>query len=488
MNGTVGPTLNKRRTMNASLKDLIAALPQEESDAVPNEAEISRKELQRIFDDLAHRPMPLGSLHRFWTMGGLSTHVALAYMALWIRQWFANEGKRKQQLVETNLRVALKIIHRLGYLRGAAAKLGQALGNLPDILPDQVVDTLDRLHFDAPPMHFSLLQEMVRNEFEKDPEDVFKTFEKDAFAAASLGQVHRARLKSGEQVAVKIQYPGIARTIDSDLRNVAVLLFPARLSNDWDYTKAQFEEIHRMLKVEADYQQEAKNIRRVRTLFRPEDGILVPHVYDAYSTKRILTTDYIPGVHLEAFLRSKPTQAVRNSVATKIYIAWARMYNANMNYADPHSGNYLFMADGRLALLDFGCVQQFGKEETELLKMAERIADEPEILKAMLRRCGMTEKQLSNADLVGLMRESCNWVLEPIRANKPFDFSDENHLKRGIEIFARIVLKRYTRSHPMFVYWNRSVIGIRALMYQLRARVNVYEVFAKERPLKSQLP
>src|SRR5262245_27992526 len=137
--------------MNASLKDLIAALHHEEGDAVPSEAEISREELRRIFEDLAHRPMPLSSLRRFWTLSGLSTHVALAYLALWIRQWFANEGKRKQRSVETNLRVAHEFIHRLGYLRGAAAKLGQALGNLPDILPDQVVGTLDRLHFDAPP-------------------------------------------------------------------------------------------------------------------------------------------------------------------------------------------------------------------------------------------------------------------------------------------------------------------------------------------------
>src|SRR5262249_18426715 len=119
--------------MNATLKDLIAALPQDEGGAV-NEREIAQEQLQKIFDDLARRPMPVGSLHRMWTIGELSAQIALAYLAFWIRQWFSDADTKKQQLVETNLRVALKMVHRLGYLRGAAAKLGQALGNLPEIL------------------------------------------------------------------------------------------------------------------------------------------------------------------------------------------------------------------------------------------------------------------------------------------------------------------------------------------------------------------
>jgi len=286
--------------MNANLRDLIAAIPQEETEDL-SEARPSEQQLLEIFASLARRPVPTGSLHRLWTVGELSTQVALAYFCLWVRQWFSKADKRKQQLMETNLRVALKTIHRLGYLRGAAAKLGQTLGNLPEIFPDQIVSTLDRLHFEAPPMHFSLLREMVRNELGKDPEDLFGSFQKDAFAAASIGQVHLARLKSGEQVAVKIQYPGIAKAIDSDLRNLSTLLFPARLGKDWEYTKAQFEVIRDMLRMEVDYVQEAENTRRAREVFEPGDGIVVPRVYDEYSTKRILTTEFIKGLHLPPF-------------------------------------------------------------------------------------------------------------------------------------------------------------------------------------------
>src|SRR6185295_6191270 len=192
-----------------------------------------------------------------------------------------------------------------------------------------------------------------------DPEDIFESFEKKAFAAASLGQVHRARLKTGEEVAVKIQYPGIARTIDSDLRNLSAVLFPARLGKDWDSIKAYFEEIRRMLKLEVDYRKEAENLRQAGSLFKKQDGIVVPEVYDAYSTDRILTMQFLPGLHLDAFLRTKPSQAIRDAFGAKMYTVCYRMYYASMNYADPHSGNYLFMRDGRLGLLDFGCIQHY---------------------------------------------------------------------------------------------------------------------------------
>jgi aarF domain-containing kinase len=295
--------------MNANLRDLIAALPEETEKDARNEGKVTEQQLQAIFSDLAKRPVPTTSLHRLWTMSELSTEIALAYFAMWCKQWFSGASSKKRRLLETNLRVALKMIHRLGYLRGAASKLGQLLGSLPEIIPEQVVQTLDRFHFDAPPMHFSLLREMVRNELGKEPEEVFHRFDKEPFAAASIGQVHRARLKSGEQVAVKIQYPGIARTIDSDMRNLSALLFPMRLGKDWDSTKKQFEQIHRMLKQEVEYEHEAENMRQARQLFHHEDGIVVPQVYDEYSTARVLTSAYLPGKHLESFLRAKSTFA-----------------------------------------------------------------------------------------------------------------------------------------------------------------------------------
>jgi predicted unusual protein kinase regulating ubiquinone biosynthesis (AarF/ABC1/UbiB family) len=201
--------------MNVS--ELLAALPEDDFSGAAN-PEWAEARLREILEDLAQRPVPTGSLHRLWTVSELSAQIALAYLAVWVRQWFSNAETSERRLMETNLRVALKLFDRLGYMRGAMTKLGQAAANLPHLLPAQVADSLERLQFEAPAMHYPLIREVVRNEFGRSAEDVFLDFESKAFAAASLGQVHRARLRSGESVAVKIQYPGMARTIDADFR------------------------------------------------------------------------------------------------------------------------------------------------------------------------------------------------------------------------------------------------------------------------------
>jgi tRNA A-37 threonylcarbamoyl transferase component Bud32 len=460
--------------MNANLNELIAALPQ---DRTETEADFSREQLQEIFTDLARRPVPTASLHRLWTLGELSAQVALAYGALWIRRWFADAGAKERQTMETNLRLGLKIFHRLGYLRGALMKLGQAAGNLPQIFPAQIADTLDRLHFDAPPMHYSLIREVLANELGADPDDIFQSFEKDAFSAASIGQVHRATLKSGARVAVKIQYPGIARTIDADFRNLNALVQPLRLGKDWESTKASFAEIHRMLKQEVDYEQEAESLRRARALFQGEEGIVIPGVHAEYSTRRVLTMDYIPGLHLQDFLAAHPSQQLRDSFGAKLLLVWYRMHAAKMNYADPQSGNYLFLDDGRLGLIDFGCVQYFTDEDFELLRLAYRTDQGGAAISELLRRaCDATDADLANEEYVGLIDESIRWMLEPVRHQGRFDYGDEEYLKRGVEWFARLIAKRYTRSHPMFVYFHRSSFGLKALLYRLGAQVDMREV------------
>lgn len=461
--------------MDAKLNELMAALPQESGET---EGGFSRGQLQEIFADLARRPMPATSLHRLWTMGELSAQVALAYLALWMRGWFADAQAKERQAMETNLRLALKIFHRLAYLRGALMKLGQTAGNLPQIFPAQIADTLDRLHFEAPPMHFSLIREVLANELGADPEEVFQSFEKEAFAAASIGQVHRATLPSGERVAVKIQYPGIARSIDADLRSLRALLLPLRLGRDWESLQTQLAEIHRMLEQEVDYEREARSLREARALFQGEAGIVVPEVHAKYSTKRVLTMEYVPGRHLPEFLATHPSQAVRNSFGAKLFFVWYRMHTAKMNYADPQSGNYLFLDDGRLGLIDFGCVQHFTDEEFELLRLSYRSGEGgAEAVRALLRRaCGATDADFANEEYMRLIEESIRWMVEPVRHQGPFDYADEEYLKRGVEWFGRLIAKRYTRSHPMFVYFHRSSFGLKALLYRLGAQVDLRDV------------
>ena len=466
--------------MDVNLSELIAALPQEESSAG---AELPDEKLREILADLARRPAPTGSLHRMWTLSELSAQIALAYGAFWVRSWFSKSEASKQRLLETNLRIGLKTFHRLGYLRGARTKLGQTAGNLPGILPQQLADTLDRLHFEAPPMHYPLIQEVIRNQFGKEPEELFLSFEREAFAAASLGQVHRACLKTGEPVAVKIQYPGIARTIDADFRNLSALLLPLRLGKDWESVKAQFEEVRRMLNQEVDYLQEAESLRRARELFRPEDGIVVPRVHPEYSGQRVLTTDFIEGLHLPGYLATNPPQASRNAFGTKLYVAWLRLYYASMAYGDPHPGNYLFLSDGRLGLIDFGCVQYYTLAEREVLQLAEKLSTDPSLIReATLSACGISPNDPELPAYIAMTEESLHWMMEPLRHSGAFDFGDEGHFQRGMNWFSGVMRKRQVRALPMWVYYNRSVFGLKALLYRLRAQVDVNAALGQERP------
>ena len=463
--------------MKTNLSDLIAALPQEEDASEVLTTAEAQERLQAIFADLAYRPVPTGSLRRLWTLGELSTQVTLAYAALWVRQFFADAETKERRAMETNLRVALKIIHRLGYLRGAATKLGQFLGNLPEVLPDQVVSTLDRLHFQAPPMHFSLLRETVRNEFGKDPSELFAKFDKEPFAAASIGQVHKATLRSGESVAVKIQYPGIARSIAADIRNLMAVMFPMRLSRQWAVMKAHAGEVQRMLELEVDYEQEARSMRDARALFEPADGIVVPRVYDDYSTRRVLTSEFLPGKVLQQFVAENPPQQRRDEFGWKIKTAWDRLYYAFMSYADPHPGNYIFMDDGRLGLLDFGCVQRFTPEEREYVERIERVLDGKLSPRDLLRLDRyVTEADLANPDFAATSEREFHAFMKPLFHEGAFDFGDAQHFKKSMDAFEELVRKRYTAGHPVHIYLHRACFGLGALLLRLKSRVDVRKI------------
>ena len=204
-------------------------------------------------------------------IGTLQARIAVAYLFYWFRGCFQKAEAREKALAETHWRTALRLLDSMSYLRGAAMKVGQTLANFPDIVPAEFVETLDWLHYDAPPMHWSLIREMVYNELGSDPENLFAFFDQRAFAAASLGQVHRARLRSDERVVVKVQYPGIARTIGEDIRNLALFMLPGRLDKDWEHVRNQMDDLRVRLEREADYVAEAATLIKARALFRDAD-------------------------------------------------------------------------------------------------------------------------------------------------------------------------------------------------------------------------
>lgn len=461
--------------MALTVSELVAALPE------PAEEEASSSAVPEQLSRWAQKPIPVGRFQRLTALGTLQAKITAAYLFHWLRGWFHNAAQNQKLLAETHWRTAIRLLDSMSYLRGAVMKAGQTLANFPDIAPREFVDTLERLHCDAPPMHWSLLREMVHNELGDDPENVFARFDKQAFAAASLGQVHRARLHSGEEVAVKIQYPGIARAISSDFRNLFLFLLPARLTSDWENMKAQFEDLRFRLEQETNYDKEAANLQKARSLFRDEDGIVVPEVHPRHSTCRILTMERLEGLHLREFLARNPSQQECNDVATKIIRAWYRLcYAGRMFYVDMHPGNYLVCNDGRLGLIDFGLVLPLEGEEWELFRLMDRpmtTGNREERLDILKQWNSIKEDE---TDRLELMDQYAEWTWKCRIQRGEFDFSDEADFRLGIKLFQEMVRRRYSRSRANTPSIARCQFSVRSVLYQLKAKVDISAIAEEE--------
>jgi aarF domain-containing kinase len=465
--------------MSVSISELIAALPEEPAEPRTSAATESAAANSRM----SFEPIPIGRFRRFSALGTLQAKIAAAYLFYWLRGWFKSADAQQRLLAETHWRTALRLLDSMSYLRGAAMKVGQTLANFPDIAPREIVETLEKLHYDVPPMHWSLLREMVHNELGDDPENLFAEFDKRAFAAASLGQVHRARLKTGEEVAIKIQYPGIARTIREDFRNLFPFLLPARLTKDWENTKDQFEDLRRRLEQETDYELEASNLQKARPLFREDDGIVVPRVYTQFSTPRVLTMERIDGVHLDNYLARDPSQEERNEFARKIWRGWYRlMYAGRLYYADFHPGNFLFLDDGRLGLIDFGYVTQINDDIWELFRKLDRpltTGRQDDRIEAIKDWMWATDESDSD-ERVRLGDAFADWCWRPRYCGGEFDFADEAIFRHGVDLFVEMVRKRYSRARPITPTISRQQFGLWSLMYRLKAKIDVRSIVEEE--------
>jgi predicted unusual protein kinase regulating ubiquinone biosynthesis (AarF/ABC1/UbiB family) len=460
-----------------TLAELIKAMPEPAAAAGESSAMSPALQIESL------RPVPLGRLRRLGLLASLQAKIAAAYCFYWLRGWFSHAEERERLLAQTHWRTAAQLLDSMGYLRGAAMKFGQTLANFPDIAPQEIVETLDQLHYDAPPMHWSLLKEMVNNELGDDPGNVFGQFEKRAFAAASLGQVHRARLRSGEPVAVKIQYPGIGRAIAEDFRNLNLFLLAGRLQSDWASLQSQMEDLSQRLERETDYREEAAMLTRVHALFRAEDGIRVPRAYPEVSTARVLTMDRIEGLHLDQFLRTQPSQAQRNEAARRILRALYRMLGSGrMMYADFHPGNFLFLENGDVGVIDFGFMVALDDELWELSRRMETAlsSGRREDLAAAVKEWSWITGDPAEEERLRLSIEFTRWAWGWRHYDGIYDFGDETEFRRGVGLWTEMVRKRYCRARACTPAMARLQFGYRSLLYRLKARVDARDIVEHE--------
>lgn len=242
-------------------------------------------------------------------------------------------------------------------LRGTALKIAQSLSIDQGLLPDEFSEVMSQAQYSVPPINRSLVRSILKRELGHYPEQLFSSFQNDAMAAASIGQVHRAELKTGERAAIKIQYPGVRDTIASDL-SLAKSLFKRLIKNKKDLDE-YFEEIESTLRLETDYIHEGQTINRFHQRFHG-DRFTTPQWIEDHSTERVLTMSYLEGEHLKEFLERNPSQEEKDHFGQLIWDFFhEQIRQSGEIHADTHPGNFLLTEDKRLGVIDFGCVKQF---------------------------------------------------------------------------------------------------------------------------------
>jgi predicted unusual protein kinase regulating ubiquinone biosynthesis (AarF/ABC1/UbiB family) len=390
----------------------------------------------------------------------------------------------ERKLEARHLETAMKMVSILGEMKGAAMKLGQLASFIDtEFLPPEYAEIyqeqLASLRASAPPMPWSKVREVLEEEYREPPSEHFLEFEPEAFAAASIGQVHRATLNDGREVAVKVQYPGVAEALEADLANAGMLMRLARTLAPGLDAKAVAEELRMRVLEELDYELEAQNQRSFSRAYRGHPFIYVPDVVTRLSRRRVLVTEYVEGMHFEAIRKLGDEERSRFGEIV-FRFCFGSIYHLQHFNADAHPGNYLLMEDGRVAFLDFGMTKKLDVEQIELEQRAvdAAVRKDPDALRKALHDLGFVkhpskldaERLLDHVMLVG------GWYMED----------------RDYEVSPRRVMKIIeSTSDPRSEYYplmrreslpadelmgRRMETGVVAVLAQLRAKRNWHRI------------
>ena len=367
--------------------------------------------------------LPTGRVTRTARVGGLVAGQGLR----WAGMRTANRVRTPERAETAENERAAALIHelvdQLGKMRGAAMKVGQMismaeLGGLPEDQQDELQRKLATLRDDVPPVPFARLEKLLRQELGAPLQQVFSEFDERAFAAASIGQVHRARTLDGKEVVAKIQYPGVAEAVETDLRNAMMLLPLVKRLAPGLHVKAMAAELRERIAEELDYELEAQNQRRIERLMRGHPFITVPHVYTDISSRRVLVSEYVDGQRFQTVRTGEET--VRDRYGEIVFrFFFGLLYRDRIALGDPHPGNYLLCADGRVCFLDFGLVRDVDAtrlHQERAIALAVRIKDAAALKRALVTAGYLPAERADvvDADLaLKLMRRAIKWYAVP---------------------------------------------------------------------------
>jgi predicted unusual protein kinase regulating ubiquinone biosynthesis (AarF/ABC1/UbiB family) len=408
-------------------------------------------------------------------IGKLGLSLTGSYLGYQLQNLFrsaeAREAGRRRFRQNSSRRVRVE----LESLKGPIMKLGQILSLQTHVLPKEMIDELARLQMRAPGMHPTLSRAQFKGSLGKYPEEVFREFDPDPFAAASLGQVHRALTRDGQRVAVKIQYPAIRAAIENDFKLLNSSLLPGRLAG---YAPAALlEEIRRGFLEETDYLNEGRNADFFRHALRQFSFLSIPEIRWDLTTERVLTMSLLEGASPAEFLQRRPSQAVRDTIGARLFELYHhQVQKLQALHADQHPGNYLFQEDGRIGLVDFGCVKRFSLDLAGVGRAciqrawSQSDAKASQVLKVVFGP-NTTLKQ-GRAMLTHL--ENMADILFPRTGDARVDFGKPAVLNLLGHALGKAV--RHKLANPEFAFISRAELGLYALLHQLGARVNATEI------------
>ena len=384
-----------------------------------------------------------------------------------------SKQRAKQKLDEKSARV---IFNCLTLLKGTALKVAQLLSMELDLFPPAVQRELSKSYNQVPPINRVMARKAVQNALGRPPDKVFQKFELTAFAAASLGQVHQAISPDGEVLAVKLQYPGVQRTIENDLQLLRGLL---RTLSEYEAIAPVINEIQERLLEEIDYAQEARNTEFFAQSLNLE-GVKVPALWQPGCGPTILSATYMQGLPLNEWLKTNPAQEARDQVAQSLNDIFLRgLYGLHCIHADPNPGNFIIRDDLSIGLVDFGCLKRFDPEFVQLYSKLPGIIikGNKEKYFEILRDLKFTKSNIDKRaedDLFQAAYGFGQW-LGKMYKSQIYDFSQgDDYITAGrAHMQAMYKHRGKVAVNPQIIFLNRTRYGLLKLFEQMGARVKV---------------
>ncbi|MFQ5764397.1 MAG: ABC1 kinase family protein [Rhodospirillales bacterium] len=367
----------------------------------------------------------------------------------------------------------------LGGLKGPLMKVAQILATVPDVLPEEYIVELAKLQTNAPSMGWAFVKRRMAGELGPDWESKFKSFEPEAEAAASLGQVHRARDLKGRTLACKIQYPDMQSVVEADLQQLK-LVFSIYRRYDRAIDPSQIHtELADRLREELDYRREARNMELYRRVLKAEKGVHVPKLAPELSSDRLLSMSWLSGAPLLRFVDENIKS--RNAVAHNMFRAWyVPFYYYGVLHGDPHLGNYTVRPDETINLMDFGCIRVFKPSFVRAvidLYRALRDSDEDLAVNAY-ETWGF---RALDRHVMEILNHWARFLYAPLLEDKVKTIQDDGGVMYGAGVAAKVhrELRRVGGVTPPkeFVLMDRSAIGLGSVFTHLKARINWHRLF-----------